>query len=178
VKCNELENAKRVKTVGTTGLVAELYLERVIRKKLDDRADFSDSETKLRNVRNEGYRVEKADLLRNRSATSRTSASSFALWLRKTSQGKASAMSRVGLGGLLSASPPARSQVWNVINSRPGGTLHFSADAPRRAKGASRLLAGVSAGAVIVPQGRPRIAQQFTAGGIIRRKRVPQGRQN
>jgi hypothetical protein len=62
MKCNDLATSKRVKAVSVTGLVAELDLEGVVRKKLDDRTYLAGRKPKLGHVRNEGYRVEKLDV--------------------------------------------------------------------------------------------------------------------
>lgn len=62
VKCNDLVRSKRVEAVGVTGLVAELHLEGVIRKNLDDSPDLAGRKPKLGHVANEGYRVEKLNL--------------------------------------------------------------------------------------------------------------------
>ena len=61
VKCNDLVSAKRVKAISVARLVAELDLESILRKQLDDRSDFAGGKAKLGNVSNEGDRVEKAD---------------------------------------------------------------------------------------------------------------------
>ena len=62
MKCNDLVSAKRVKTVSVARLVAELDLESVLRKQLDDGPDLAGGKAKLGNVSNEGDRVEKADV--------------------------------------------------------------------------------------------------------------------
>jgi hypothetical protein len=59
VKCKELLRAKRVQSIGVTGLVTELDLEGVARKNLDDSADLPRRKPELWHVRSECNGVEK-----------------------------------------------------------------------------------------------------------------------